>query len=170
MLIVIRPRVSLTAAHRAHIPKWLSHSVAEWLKLPIEWLLLPSALIHGVQSLVFSTQCVSDAAVEVVVVLSISLSHLLSGGSWVQLADLRLDRSLLHPPMASFNWIGLRKILSEKYNSVLKVVGLVQLADGSWIAANISGSPPWNWKNWIGRVAFVLTRPPASLLELWMDR
>ena len=72
--------------------------------------------------------------------------------------------------MASFNWIGLRKILSEKYNSVLKVVGLVQLADGSWIAANISGSPPWNWKNWIGRVASVLTRPPASLLELWMDR
>ena len=35
---------------RPRIPKWLSHSLAEWLQLPIEWLLLLSSVLKSPDS------------------------------------------------------------------------------------------------------------------------
>ena len=147
MLIVIRPRVSLTAAHRAHIPKWLSHSVAEWLELPIEWLLpLPSALIHSVQfsyiPLVYTVHT-SIQGVSVPLNAASSGRPSFSAGGLVQLADLRLDSSRSHPTIASVNSIPFGEILFENPVSS-SAVGSVQLAG-------------WTWNNWIGRVD-----PPPS--------
>ena len=35
---------------RPRIPKWLSHSLAEWLQLPIEWLLLLASVLKSTDS------------------------------------------------------------------------------------------------------------------------
>ena len=66
MLIrVIRLRLN-GRTQSPHIPQWLSHSVAEWLELPIEWLLpLPGALIHIGQFSVYSVHCISIQGVSV---------------------------------------------------------------------------------------------------------
>ena len=143
---------------RPRIPKWLSHSLAEWLQLPIEWLLLLSSVLKSTDSQRWTPSFPGR------------LDHL--PRRWIRPTG-RSKPGYIEVPstltLASFNWIG----------KILLGVQVIYRALFCWISPTgrcdpgyqvISANLVFLDLEQLAWACLCLSLTPLHLLEVLMDR